>query len=516
MSRLSTVATLAVFLAFASVVLAAALSPNQVLFSYDDNSNGEWSLFDHLGGYSPWIPHTGIKGAADLDNSSIPAPLPESCTVNQVHLLSRHFERYPTRRVGMTMKSLVERMRLADRLHRESHKNTPLFPFLKSWKLFFDVDMATGHSEQLEQLTTRGKYAGTVRAREAGKLLRSRYLHLIPMDAEPNPYDVLEESYVDDEEEDGWPETGQHKHTSIYSCSCDRVMDTARAFGAGFFGSRQVRKSVRHVVIPDYAPSRGGDTLTPVKACSEYREDPVVGRQQGPAMAEAYKSEYLRHTSSRLRDLYDFEFSHSDLWTMQELCGFEILATGKDTNPWCEMFTHEEWAAFEYARDVLHYYRTGPGTPYSEVMGFLYLNATAYLLEHPDEVDSKLFLSFAHDGDLVPLITALGLFRDQEPLPASHLVPDREWRLSTVVPMGGRIVFERVSCGTASSADSTGVRLLVNDAVTPIPGCQDQEICPLDEFLDIIKATGLRLQSFEDVCGIDSEVTGKRPSFFFS
>lgn len=42
---------------------------------------------------------------------------------------------------------------------------------------------------------------------------------------------------------------------------------------------------------------------------------------------------------------------------MQEMCGFEITVRGK--SKWCDVFTHEEWLEFEYARDVIHYYRAG-------------------------------------------------------------------------------------------------------------------------------------------------------------
>ena len=65
---------------------------------------------------------------------------------------------------------------------------------------------------------------------------------------------------------------------------------------------------------------------------------------------------------------------------MQQLCGFEILVRGR--SPWCDVFTAAEWSAYEYARDVLHFYRSGPGNKYATVMGTLWLNATARLLEH--------------------------------------------------------------------------------------------------------------------------------------
>lgn len=116
----------------------------------------------------------------------------------------------------------------------------------------------------------------------------------------------------------------------------------------------------------------------------------------------------------------------------------------------------------------------------------------------------------------MPLITTLGLFADSSPLPATHAVDDRKWRLSSVVPMGGRIIFERVSCSTAAS--EPGVRLLVNDAVMTIPGCEkfarkEGNICPLAKFIEIVNGIGERVGDFEKICQIDKSVAGKRPSF---
>jgi hypothetical protein len=48
---------------------------------------------------------------------------------------------------------------------------------------------------------------------------------------------------------------------------------------------------------------------------------------------------------------------------MQEMCGFEIMVRGM--SKWCDVFTQAEWLGFEYARDVLHYYRAGSVSPQS-------------------------------------------------------------------------------------------------------------------------------------------------------
>lgn len=77
------------------------------------------------------------------------------------------------------------------------------------------------------------------------------------------------------------------------------------------------------------------------------------------------------------------EFSDDELYAMQEMCGFETTVRG--SSQWCDVFTQEEFLQFEYARDVHHYYRAGPGSKYGAAMGWLWLNATANVMAEGKE-----------------------------------------------------------------------------------------------------------------------------------
>lgn len=54
----------------------------------------QWDDLRHLGGNSPWIRKT--RGV--LNDTA--AELPAGCIVDQVHMMSRHGERYPTYATG--------------------------------------------------------------------------------------------------------------------------------------------------------------------------------------------------------------------------------------------------------------------------------------------------------------------------------------------------------------------------------------------------------------------------------
>lgn len=53
----------------------------------------DWNILYHLGGNGPWV-----EKVIDVVDGGI--ALPEGCEVEQVHMMSRHAERYPTTKAG--------------------------------------------------------------------------------------------------------------------------------------------------------------------------------------------------------------------------------------------------------------------------------------------------------------------------------------------------------------------------------------------------------------------------------
>ena len=74
---------------------------------------------------------------------------------------------------------------------------------------------------------------------------------------------------------------------------------------------------------------------------------------------------------------------------MQEYCAFETLIKGD--SKWCDVFTRVEWESFEYARDLLHYYRAGAGNPFAAPGGMLWPKATAELMLQGSEAGNLFF-----------------------------------------------------------------------------------------------------------------------------
>jgi acid phosphatase len=307
--------------------------------------NKKWNILYHLGGNGPWIQ----KVDGIVDGGIGP---PEGCTVEQVHMMSRHAERYPTIRAGARMLDLVGRIK-SPNVTLEG----PL-AFVKDWEYFSSDPQAN-----FEQLTTTGPYAGTLDAFTTGVRLRTRYAHLFPRRLPP----------------------GGGK-TTFWASDAGRVVDTARYFAAGFFGLNWEDTAKLHVIAE--TSDLGGNTLTPGDTCLAYVEDTKNGHDQGAAKLVDFTNTYIPAIAKRLESYIsisgkdasepEFRFTNDEVYALQEMCGFETTVRG--TSPWCSVFTHDEWSSFEYARDVIHFYRAGPGTKYSVAMGSLWLNATSRLL----------------------------------------------------------------------------------------------------------------------------------------
>lgn len=121
-----------------------------------------------------------------------------------------------------------------------------------------------------------------------------------------------------------------------------------------------------------------------------------------------------------------------------------------------------------------------------------------------------------HDGDIVPMLAALGIFEDDRDLPVDKIMWDRKWKTSQVTPMGGRIIFERLSCASKSgpSGREIFIRFNVNDGIVPLPGCSQGPggSCPLNSFMEHVKKRGEIAGDFRKTCGLPEDAPD-RPTF---
>ncbi|KAK5941889.1 hypothetical protein PMZ80_005840 [Knufia obscura] len=443
-------------------------SPGYLTYICPDALEQTWNLFYHLGGNGPWIPRRPESGSEQL---------PLSCEIDQVHMMSRHAERYPTLNAGTRHIALLARLQAPGVQLSES------LEFLKEWTYFTNIS-----DPSFDDLTDAGPYAGTLQSFNTGKKLRERYDHLVKADQTAN----------------------------FWTCSAARDIETAKHFGNGFFGATwEGDASAKLQIIPETA-DRGGDTLTPGDTCLKYVEDEVNGHDRGYAELVAWQEVFTKPISERLKaHSGGLDLSPLEIYGMMELCGFEILARG--SSPWCNVFSHEEWLDFEYGRDLLHFYRAGPGNDFAGAMGWLWLNATTTLL-----ADSKargVYFSFVHDGDIVPLLATLGILDEAKGagfLPNKMRKSGRKWKTSDVTPMGGRVIFEKVTCnntGLGQNLRRSYVRLFINDGIVDLEKSMMAggvaNSVGMAQWADMVRKKGEKFGDFREVCGLTKDAPSR-------
>ena len=248
-----------------------------------------------------------------------------------------------------------------------------------------------------------------------------------------------------------------------------------------------------------------------------YQTDIEHGRAYGYTALDLWQRTFTVPISKRLEpSAPGFNFSAVDIYSMFEMCGFEIMVRG--VSPWCNIFTNTDWEDFEYGRDLLHFYRAGPGNKYAGAMGFLWLDATAKNIFNQTASAKRPYVSFVHDGDIIPLMATLGIIdEDTDPttdkpalLPTQHRKRDRNWKTSDIVPMGGRVVFERIHCNTSLQAvqDRRFVRLLINDGHVKLGNRKGDLLgndLTVEEFEGMVEERRGRFGDFRGVCGLPGD-----------
>jgi Histidine phosphatase superfamily (branch 2) len=153
-------------------------------------------------------------------------PIPQSCQVTQVHMISRHGERYPTSGMGAHIEEFAANIAKAPELNWNSQLG-----FLNEWTLARDGFMVSP-DDQWDQETLTGPAAGSVRMFTLGNEFRTRYSEL-----------------------SGWGDD----RIKVWAANMTRVIDSAKYFAQGCFG---INADVEYEIIPETA-DQWGDTLTP-------------------------------------------------------------------------------------------------------------------------------------------------------------------------------------------------------------------------------------------------------------
>lgn len=145
-----------------------------------------------------------------------------------------------------------------------------------------------------------------------------------------------------------------------------------------------------------------------------------------------------------------------------------------------------------------------------------WLNATTGLLAASNS-SQPLWFSFTHREEPPFVLAALNLFNNSaytpssnanDTMPTSEINFSRAWKTSDILPFLGHIALERLECEPPIPSFTTNsyIRVLVNSAPIPIPGCQNGPgaSCSLGDFVNYVQERNAVYGDFVGKCGIDN------------
>ncbi|RDX54432.1 phosphoglycerate mutase-like protein [Lentinus brumalis] len=414
-------------------------------------ANAEFNPLHHSGPASPYFDAPAQFG--------IPPSTPVRCSVDQAAYIVRHGSRFPEPGSFTGWQSLFAKLQNA------TYTAKGPLAFLPSWVPPID----DGPHQPLFLSST-----GSKEAFDLGVDLRKRYRL-----------------------------TKGGDNFTVWSAGQQRVVDTATYFTLGYLSQGNYLSAADenrgHVItMPDSVNYTFADSLTPSAGCPAYSTGDTSSK------ATTFRGTYQGKIADRLNQYLDgLRLNATDIGVMQDLCGFQAEVSG-DTR-FCDIFKESEWLDYEYTQDLNYYYGSGPGNPFSATTGYPWVKAvTELLVTGPKQTPSgshfvppPLIMSFTHDNNLPPVVSALGLwntslFPSVYPLStAGPPNPHRAFRSSYLVSFRGYIALERLSAQ-------------INNAVVPVPGCASGpgSSCPLASFATYVHSRAAVAGDFVETCGL--------------
>lgn len=434
-------------------------------------------VLTNFGAWSFYVP-SGDVGRYDISDETF-----NGCKVDQVNLFMRHDFRGPSKGVGSGIATMISKVVNASNASDASWK----FAIGDSEK-HPELDFLSGLKDTYEAVTPESLTAyGEQDAHASGYRFKNKYGHLL---GHKDWYNAP---------------TNQSLPVFVRTTDQSRVNVTSWAFSDGFMG-------------PDWRNRLAAPLLTLPDSLKTYNDSLAVGTcpyssndtSSDDAFA-AWNKVYLPKVVQRLqRALPNLNLTTSDVQAMQNVCPFQSAYLGH-LSPFCAIFSLREWELYSYGQDLQQYANAGYGGPLGRAWSVGWVNELlARLTESPvkDHTSTNstldadkgtfplglpVYLDFTHDTQVASAIAVMGLLRDGRKLaPDSYPDKNRLWNAAHIVPMGARMVVERLTC---KNKPHKYVRVLLNDAVLPLSGLKECNVqaqgrkhaaaglCKLDDFV---------------------------------
>ena len=300
-----------------------------------------------------------------------------------------------------------------------------------------------------------------------------------------------------------------------------RVIASAKKWSEGFHKAKIASRATNDTDYPyqilEVSEAQGMNNTLNHGLCTAFEESKMGGEAQ-----EIFGGTFLPSITARLKgDLQTVELIDADIIGLMDMCPFSVVAGtsssldrvqslqaiggGGDpySNPFCSLFSPEEWESYDYYQTLGKYYGFGPGAPLGPTQGVGFVNELiARLTSSPVQdrtnvnhtlasdpasfpLGRKIYADFSHDNDMTSIFAALRLFENTPVLDKQDLMTIDEmegYSASHTVPFGGRAVVEKLKC---QGLGEELVRVNLNGRVVPLDACSGDVLgrCTLDRFV---------------------------------
>ncbi|KAK9458186.1 histidine phosphatase superfamily [Dipodascopsis uninucleata] len=463
-------------------------APTGISFPSGFNMKQSWgSLSPYYETGAQW---RGISESAGRQMYGLPN---DQCRFQQVHIIHRHAERYPTG-------GALEKIRKAARkFEMMTAPPASELSWISTWNLTLNDELLLSSGVGTEFTSgsmfweTHGRLL--YNATEKGEMFYHPKLNVYP-DGTPRPKIVL--------------------RTTDQS----RIHTSARAWAAGFFGvysgeedAPKDNDDLYNMVVMQEAPLIN-NTLASYYSCPNSNSRKYT---TGSKLYREWVSIYLADAASRLNKLLPTaNLTVMDCFAIQTICAYETAAYGYSR--FCELFTEKEWYGYEY-REALEFFgdaSLASAVGAAEGVGWLKevqarlekrlltepfaaINTTLTGNEETFPLDQPFYMDMSHDTVIISVLTALGI--PFENLPSNSMLHPRLFVASRLTPFGARLYIELIDCPEFSE---TQVRLKLNNRVLPLTGVgscptSPDGFCPLNTFIDALKIATAAVD-YDNVC----------------
>ncbi|KAK3400399.1 histidine phosphatase superfamily [Sordaria brevicollis] len=424
--------------------------------------------------------------------SEISPAVPDGCRLTFAQVLSRHGARFPTPGKAAAISAVLTKIKTSATWYGSD------FQFIKNYDYVLGVDHLTAFGEQ-EMVNSGIKFY-------------QRYSSLIQTE-DPDTLPFVRAS-------------GQ-----------ERVIASAENFTTGFYSALSADKNPPsslprpEMVIISEEPTANNTMHHGL--CRAFEDSTTGDLAQAEFIAATFPPITARLNAQGFKGV---TLSNTDVLSLMDLCPFDTVAYplssltttssvsgGGKLSPFCSLFTASDWTIYDYLQSLGKYYGFGPGNSLAATQGVGYVNELIARLTRTPVVDHTttnstldgdektfplnrtVYADFSHDNDMMNILTALRIFEHISPMDNTTIptnygqtgddgVKERDlFKVSWAVPFAGRVYFEKMVCDAdgdgkidSDEAQKELVRILVNDRVMRLNGCDDDEEgrCGLEKFVE--------------------------------